>query len=386
MQPVGFKYMLIKNAFILKENFKFERSNVEFTDKIANFASNFALETVDAQGMLLIPGLIDVHTHGAVGFGYPDMNRDSYAAMTAYYAANAVTSFLLATMSLPQTELVSRLRGLAELMEQPHSSAYPQGIYLEGAFINPEKSGSHNPADLLKPDSELFAQFMDAARGHIKVLAVAPELENALPFIEAAAKQVVVSLAHTKADYEIANKAIELGATNATHLFNAMSPIAARDPGVIGAVIDNDKVFVELIVDGGHLHKSIVRMAFKMCGENRVLLVSDSVAVAGLGVGSYSAHGRDITVLGNSARLSDGRLAGSAVSLLDCVKKCTEIGISLEQAIKAASWNPARMLGVDKLTGSISIGKFADLVLLDRELNVKMVFVKGQLVYNILSI
>lgn len=374
--------MLIKNAFILKENFKFERGNIEFDRTISNFASNFALETIDAQGMLLVPGLIDVHTHGAVGFDMSAPDAGVYQAMTEYYASNGVTSFVLGTMSMPKAELLASLQRVSSLMQGAHSAAYPQGIYLEGTFISSDKCGAHKPEFLSEPDTELLGQLLAAAKGYIKVVAVAPELKKALPFIESAAKQVVISLAHTTAEYELSNKAIEFGATNATHLFNAMSPLSARNPGVIGAVIDNDKVFVEVIADGVHLHKSIIRLAFKVCGENRMILISDSVPVVGLGVGTYTVGGREIRAAADCARDADGTLIGSTLSLLDCVRKCTEIGIPLEQAIKAASFNPARMLGVDKVTGSIGVGKSADLVLLDRDLNVRMVFVKGHKVFS----
>lgn len=374
--------MLIKNAFILRENFKFERGNIEFDRTISNFASNFALETIDAQGMLLVPGLIDVHTHGAMGFDMGAPNAAAYQAMGEYYAEHGVTSFMLATMSMPKEQLRESLQTVANLMDEPHGAAYPHGIYLEGAFISGDKCGAHRAEFLLEPDRDLLEQLLAAAKGYIKVVAVAPELKRALPFIEAAAKDVVVTLGHTEADYELTGKAIELGATNATHLFNAMSPLSARNPGVIGAVIDNEKVFVEVIADGVHLHKSIIRLAFKVCGENRMILISDSVPTVGLGAGTYNVGGCEILAAADCARGADGTLLGSTLSLLDCVRKCREIGIPLEQAIKAASLNPARMLGVDKVTGSIGIGKAADLVLLDRDLNVRMVFVKGRKVFS----
>lgn len=373
--------MLIKNALILKENFKFERGNIEFDSKIGNFASNFALETIDAQGMLLIPGLIDVHTHGAMGFDINMPDTASYQAMSEYYAANGVTSFLLATMSMQVDHLTESLQRVSELMRDRQPAAYAHGIYLEGAFIGADKCGAHNAEYLLEPNQALLDKLVVAAKGCIRVVAIAPECKHALHFIEQAAKQMVVSLAHTVADYELACQAIELGATNATHLFNAMAPIMARDPGVIGAVIDNEKVFAELIADGTHLHKSIIRMAFKMCGDSRLILVSDSVPVTGLPPGRYTVGGQEILATSECARRPDGRLIGSTTNLLECVKKCTEIGIPLEQAIKAASLNPARMLGVDKETGSIGIGKSADLLLLDRDLNVRMVFVKGRPVF-----
>lgn len=374
--------MLIKNALILKENFKFERGNIEFDTRINNFVSNFALESMDATGLMLIPGLIDMHTHGAAGFDCTRASDEYYADMCKYYVANGVTSFVLTTMSTPLPDLRAILENMAGLIRQTHDYAYPHGVYLEGSFINQDKCGSHLSQYLLEADITLLEELMDAARGYIKIISVAPEINNALPLIEYAAKHAVVSLAHTNAKYDLACKAVELGATNATHVFNAMAPISAREPGVIGAIIDNDKVFTEVIADGAHLHKSIVRMVFKLCGDNRVILVSDSIAPTGLDVDSYSVYGQDIHVSGKSAKLADGRLAGSVSNLMDCVRNCVEYGIPLELAIKAASINPARLLGVDKFTGSISIGKYADMVMVDRDLNVKMVFIKGKLVFS----
>lgn len=256
------------------------------------------------------------------------------------------------------------------------------GINMEGPFISLEKKGAQNPAYIHAPDVGMFQRLQQKAKGMIKLVDIAPEENGGIAFIEELGSEVTISLAHTTADYDTAKEAFEKGAKQVTHLYNAMPPFSHRAPGVIGAACDNEKVMVELIADGVHSHASVVRTTFKMFGDERIIFISDSMMACGLLDGQYSLGGQDVTVRGNLATLTEnGAIAGSVTNLMNCMKNAVQnMNIPLESAIKCATINPARAIGMEHAYGSLEEGKLANVVLLDKNLNICRIIKEGTVV------
>ena len=341
-------------------------------------------EVLDGNGMYAIPGLIDLHFHGCKGDDFCDGSREALARIAEYEASVGVTAIAPATMTLPVEDLKHILRVAAEYKKGAHSKKEADfvGINMEGPFISPVKKGAQDERNIIPCDVEICEQFLEASEGLVKFIGIAPEeSQNAVPFIKAVRDRVNVSLAHTNADYDTAMAAFEAGADHAVHLYNAMPPFTHRAPGVIGAVYDNKHVMAEIICDGVHIHPSAVRATFAMMGDDRMILISDSMRAAGMPDGSYTLGGLDVNVTGNRATLaSDGTIAGSVTNLMDCMKTAVKtMKIPLETAVACATINPARSLGIDADYGSIKSGKKANIVLMDQELNIKKVMKDGEL-------
>lgn len=371
--------MIIKNATILDENFKLKKLDIKFDEIISELNENLNCndQSINAENLYLIPGLIDIHTHGGVGFDSCDMDTTGYEKMSQYYAKNGITSFLFTTMTFSENMLKSILLKISNFVCKKSEYSYSHGIYLEGPFINPKKKGAQAEEYIVPPNIDMFKRLFKYSNNLIKIAAVAPETDNGLNFVKEVSKLCNVTLAHTNSNYDIAVEAFNYGAKDVTHIFNATSPFLHRDPGIVGASLDKDS-YIEIICDGYHLHPSTIRTLFKAANNNKTILISDSMRGTGLKDGKYSLGGQNVYIKNNKAMLSDGTLAGSASNLMQCVKKCVSFGISFETAIKSATINPARLIGVDKLTGSIKINKYADLVLIDKSFNIKKVFIKGR--------
>ena len=341
-------------------------------------------EVLDGKGMYAIPGLIDLHFHGCKGDDFCDGSRDANARIAEYEASVGVTAIAPATMTLPVEELEQILRVAAEYKKGPHSKKEADfvGINMEGPFISPAKKGAQDERNIIPCDVKVCERFLEVSEGLVKFMGIAPEeSENAVSFIEAVKDKVNVSLAHTNADYDTAMAAFNAGADHAVHLYNAMPAFTHRAPGVIGAVYDSKHVMAEIICDGVHIHPAAVRATFEMMGEDRMILISDSMRAAGMPDGSYTLGGLDVNVVGNRATLvSDGAIAGSVTNLMDCMKTAVKtMNIPLETAVACATINPAKSLGIDAEYGSIRAGKKAHIVLMDQELNVQQVIKDGEL-------
>ena len=341
-------------------------------------------EVLDGKGMYAIPGLIDLHFHGCKGDDFCDGSRDAIARIAEYEASVGVTAIAPATMTLPVEELEQILRVAAEYKKGPHSKKEADfvGINMEGPFISPAKKGAQDERNIIPCDVKVCERFLEVSEGLVKFMGIAPEeSENAVSFIEAVKDKVNVSLAHTNADYDTAMAAFNAGADHAFHLYNAMPAFTHRAPGVIGAVYDSKHVMAEIICDGVHIHPAAVRATFEMMGEDRMILISDSMRAAGMPDGSYTLGGLDVNVVGNRATLaSDGAIAGSVTNLMDCMKTAVKtMNIPLETAVACATINPAKSLGIDAEYGSIRAGKKAHIVLMDQELNVQQVIKDGEL-------
>ena len=337
------------------------------------FSKEAGGEELDASGCYVIPGLVDIHTHGAVGYDFCDPSREHFDAITAYYLRSGVTSVLATSMTMD----VSGIERVFEALngyENPNG-ARVMGINMEGPFFSEKKKGAQ-PGEYLKaPDFELFTRLNEASGGMVRLACVAPELPGALEFIREASKACAVSLAHTAANYGESAAGFEAGANHVTHLFNGMNPFMHRDPGLVGAAADAS-AYVEVISDGIHLHPSVVRAAFKLFGANRVCMISDSLSCAGLSNGEYTLAGQAVTVRDGLATLSDGTIAGSAINLLIALKRAVSFGVRLEDAVLACTKTPAESVGIADKAGSIEDGLLGDCLVLDGELRLKYV-VKG---------
>lgn len=367
--------MIIKNAKVFLEKGTFEEKDIIMDGEY--FAdSTTDTKEFDASGCYVIPGLIDIHFHGCVGHDFCNGTEESIQAIADYELSCGVTTIIPASMTLSEDTLTTVYKAAAE--HNNDRGAELVGINMEGPFVSMAKKGAQNGAFIHKPDAEMFHR-LNAVSGHkIKHVALAPEEPGAMEFIEQVKNDTVISIAHTTADYDTAKKAIEAGATHVTHLYNAMPPFTHRAPGVIGAAADNDSVFVELICDGIHIHPSAVRTTFKIFGDDRICLISDSMEATGMPDGEYSLGGQKVIKKGNLATLVDGTIAGSATNLMDCIRTAIiQMHIPMESAIKCATANPAKSIGIYDKYGSISTGKYANCVVLDHDLNIKAIFLKG---------
>jgi len=366
--------MIIENVKILMNDGVFRSGCVEFDNKIRKIE---IYETADGRaGPYLIPGLIDIHTHGALGYDYGDGSVDGMRELAVYQAKHGITSFLATTLTASAENLTHAMRSIASYEHAPNS-AKMLGINMEGPFFSNEKRGAHRPDLLMLPDIDFFNKLYSVSKEKIKLVCVSPELDGAMEFILEASKLCRVSLAHSAAGYKVAMQGFNNGATHVTHLFNGMNPFLHRDPGIIGAALDAN-AFVEIISDGFHIHPAVVRASFKMA-PHRVCLISDSVRCAGMPDGEYESAGFPVVVKNGKVLVKDGgSIAGSSISLMQGVRRAVSMGIPLAVAVTAATKHCAQAIGMENTIGSIVSGACADLVLLDSELRVKNVFVDGE--------
>lgn len=337
-------------------------------------------QRLDAEGCYLIPGLTDVHFHGCKGADFSDGDAEGLQTIADYELSRGVTQICPAGMTLAEDALVRMCENAARHKAEAGRGATLVGINLEGPFLSEAKKGAQNGAWLQDPNIALFGTLQRVSKGLVKLVSMAPERPGAIPFIEAVGERVTVSVAHTTADYDTALAAFQAGARQVTHLYNAMPPFSHRAPGVVGAAFDTPECRVELICDGVHIHPSVVRATFKMFGSDRVILISDSMRAAGMPDGDYTLGGQAVAVKGRYATLADGTLAGSVTDLLGCLQTAVRMGIPLFDAVKAAAVNSARAIGIYSRVGSLEPGKRANMVLLGKDLELKQVVYRGEIV------
>ena len=371
--------MLFTNAYIFNGD-GFTYGSFRVTDgRFAEILTDVpAEEGIDLQGQYVIPGLVDVHNHGNSGADFSDGDYEGLVKMARHLASVGVTSFAPASMTLPYDVLEKAFATAVELRRaQPAGCSRLMGIQMEGPFFSEKKKGAQNGAYLKNPDFDAFKRLYDGCEGLIRIADLAPELPGAVEFTEKASKLCTVSVAHTDADYDQARAVFEAGATHLTHLYNAMPSIHHRKPGTIGAASENENVIAELICDGQHVHPSSVRMAFRLFGE-RICLISDALRCCGMPDGQYELGGQDVFLSGGIARLADGTIAGSASNLYECMCNAVAFGATIPQAVRAATIIPARQLGRAEEIGSIEVGKLADFVVCDEDLQRKAVYLGGE--------
>ncbi|MCI9532916.1 MAG: N-acetylglucosamine-6-phosphate deacetylase [Lachnospiraceae bacterium] len=350
-------------------------------DRIVSEDVYFGLEgeeaVTDAEGGYIIPGLTDIHFHGCMGSDCCDGSIEAFRTIAAYELRQGITSITPATMTMPEDTLAQICRTVNGFSYEDGADLC--GLYMEGPFISADKKGAQNGSHIHTADTEMLQRLQDISGNKVRTVVVAPETEGAMEFIRQNSGSINISIAHTTADYETSKKALSLGASQLTHMFNAMPPLSHRAPGPIGAAADDGDCMVELICDGVHVHPSVVRTAFRIFGDGRIILISDSMRAAGMADGTYDLGGQAVTVKGNLAVLKDGTLAGSVTNLMDCLRAAVRsMGIPLASAVKCAAVNPARAVGIIKDYGTLEPGKYANIVILNEALETKAILHKGK--------
>ena len=333
---------------------------------------------IDASGCIVCPGFVDIHLHGAMGADFSDGTAEGNHKIGEYLAQHGITSFLGTSMALSEAEL-SHIFQLAsgQVNKLFPREATLRGIHMEGPFFSKEKKGGQNEDFIINPDLPTFQRLWETSASTIRFVDIAPELLGSMDFIREAIDFCPVSLAHTTADYDTAHLAFEMGASHVTHLFNAMSPLDHRKPGVVVAAVESAAT-VEIICDGVHLHPAIVRLAFRLFGKNRVCIVSDSMRACGMKDGAYLLGGQQVHVNGGVATLSNGTLAGSTTNVAEGFRRAVSFGVPIEDALQAVTATPAKSAGIFDQVGSIEVGKQADILLLDEHLQPRLIFIGGK--------
>lgn len=345
---------------------------------------------IDATGKFVIPGLIDIHFHGCVGSDFCDGSAEAIEKIAKYQISQGVTSICPATMTFSEEILIPIMKAAREFEAKQQNGnvedvASLVGINMEGPYISPKKVGAQNPKYVRPGDIDEFKRLQNISGNLIKLVDIAPEEEGGIEFArEASNEGVVVSIAHTCADFDVTKRAFDAGARQMTHLFNAMNPIHHRNPGPVIAASEDERIMAELICDGIHSHPAIIRTAFKLFGDDRIILISDSMRACGLKDGIYDLGGQNVEVKGALATIEGGAIAGSVTNLADCLRYAVkEAKIPIESAVKCATENPAKAVGLDDKIGSIKNGLDGDLVLLNDDLSLFKVIQKGRCVKSI---
>lgn len=382
--------MLLTNATLYTKDFRFAPNShicvkddriaavVTNADATEDPATALGEETIDAHGLLVIPGLVDLHFHGSVGHDFMEGTEEALDAIAKYQAKSGILAICPATMTMSEEDITKACANARDYQNKD-DGAELVGINMEGPFVSPKKVGAQNPKYVRAPDVDFFRRCQKASGNKIKLMAIAPEEPNALETIAALKDEVLSSIAHTCTSYEIATKAIAAGATHITHLYNAMPGLAHRDPGPIAAGSDAAWCEAEIICDGVHIQPGAVRAAFRLFGPERMILISDSMMAVGLDDGEYELGGQPVHVKGRLATLASGTIAGSATNLFDCMKTaCLQMGLPIETVIRCATYNPARSIKVLEDYGTIEPNKKASLIVMDREFNIKGILLRGK--------
>lgn len=368
--------MIFKNCTFYNEFFEKEFGDIEIENGIIKQIGIIDGEGKDMSGLILIPGFVDIHIHGCGGGDASDASTESLDKITAELARHGVTSFCPTSMTLGSDRLLDIVKTIADYKT---CAAKLAGINLEGPFIAMSKKGAQNAEYVRAGSIAEFDSLWNASGEKIKLITIAPEAFDSKEFIEHVCEKCTVSIGHSAADADICKTAIDQGIRHATHLFNAMTPMTHREAGIVGTVLDDERVMCELICDGGHICPTVVRNAFAVLGEDRAVVVSDSMRGAGLGYGEFDLGGQQVFVEKNGkyAVLADGTIAASITNIHTEFKNLISFGIDFKTALKACTINPAKAIKEENKIGSIKTGKCADFVFLNENLDIKEVYIDG---------
>jgi len=382
----------ITGGIIILENRLLTGKVLVFDDKITGIldADEFEksgypenLRRIDARGKYVSPGFIDLHIHGAGGKDTMDGGISDLDIIGESVAKNGVTGFLPTTLSMEREKIYQALNNISDAMKREHRGARVLGAHMEGPFISPTYCGAHDVAYLMKADFQFIKDYLDV----IRIVTFAPEEDPNHDFLKKvrSESEIILSMGHTNMDYEGAMDAVKLGVSHATHLFNAMPPLHHRQPGPVGAVLYSS-VSYELIADTIHVHPSLFSVLLNAKGKEKMILVTDSMRGAGMEPGIWELGGQKTIADGNSARLSDGRLAGSLLGMNTAVYNIMQhTNLKIHEAVGLGSINPARLIRMNQSKGSIEVGKDADIVIFDESLNVERTILEGRTIYSGLS-
>lgn len=361
----------------------FEDGRISAVGPRAAIVAPAGAREISARDATIVPGFVDVHVHGAGGHDVMSSTEEALSTIASTVARHGTTSIVATTVTAPPDETRRSLEGISRfiLSDANHTADVRteiMGIHLEGPFISPARRGVHPAGAIANPSVTLLDRYLEAAAGTVKILTLAPEVPGALELVERGyAKGLVVALGHTDATYEQAHTAIFRGARHAVHVFNAMRPFSHRETGVLGAVLTDPNVTAEVIADGVHVDDPAIRLLLSAKGTDLVLLVSDGTAATGMRDGSYRLGTFDVTVSDGVCRNREGKLAGSTLTLDRAVQHMVRLGVPLIEAVRMATYNPARRIGIEARKGVLAPGADADLLLLTPELKIANVFARG---------
>ncbi|MGH4120505.1 N-acetylglucosamine-6-phosphate deacetylase [Clostridium sp.] len=373
--------ILINNDVVYGKSLLFDEKIIEFVEAEDLKKSLLKCdEIIDAGENFVSPGFIDMHVHGSGGYDVMDGTKEALNVISSFLAQNGVTGFLPTTMTMSAEKIYAALDNVRNQMKKKINGAKILGAHMEGPFINKKYKGAQKEDFIIKPNFKFIEDYIDV----IKLITLAPEEDENYDFIKETKEKtnIILSIGHSNAQYEETMESIKCGISHATHTFNAMTPLNHRKPGIVGAIFSSD-VYCELIADGIHVHPSIFNILKKVKGLDRIILITDSMRAGCLKDGVSELGGQKVIVKNNSARLEDGTLAGSILKLNEGVKNFmnnTDIGIC--EAISLVSINPARELGLDKVKGSLEVGKYADIVILNSDFDVQQTIVEGNTVFK----
>jgi N-acetylglucosamine-6-phosphate deacetylase len=339
-----------------------------------------SVQCVDAHGGWLLPGFIDVHVHGGFGHDFMDANADAYDTITHFHAKNGTTGMLATTVTASREAVESVLCAVRQYQQTGGPGSELLGVHLEGPFISPKWPGAQNPDFIVPPNQEWLQSWVTDYPHLIQLVTLAPETDGALDMIKRLTQVgIVVACGHTDAGYDTIEKAVGYGLSHAIHTFNAMKGLHHREPGTVGAVLSDPRISAEIIADGHHVHPACIRLLTQVKTKDNLILITDAISASGLGDGEYKLGGLEVIVKEGVARLKEGdSLAGSTLTMIDAFRfVIANTDLTVPEVSRLVSWNPAKLLGIEKLTGSISEGKRADLVLLTPDLHIRNVFING---------
>jgi len=341
-------------------------------------------EVIEGKDKYIVPGYIDIHVHGGGGSDVMDGDYEAINQIAIAHSHFGTTSFLPTTMTMSKDKIIRSLRSICEAVKKGTAGAEILGIHMEGPYINPEKKGAQKEEDIKKISIKEFLEFNQASGNLICLVTIAPEMLGAIGLIKYLYKQgIIASVGHTNATYVQTQAGIQAGLSHVTHAFNAMRELHHREPGVVGAALTSPELTVEVIADGIHIHPIVLKILTKIKEGEKIVLITDAMRAAGLKDGTYDLGGQEVIVAKGQARLKDGTLASSVLTMDKAVKNMVnKVGIQLPKAIQMASFNPARSIGIDDKKGSLEPGKDADIVILNKNLETELTIVAGKIVYR----